>query len=123
MNLKKLDCDLTVCKVRSIQDIDLTKEFFFIGKTNEELSLVSITENTPENTVEREDGWKGFYIQGTLDFSLVGILSEITRILADNGISVFAVSTFNTDYVLVKKEDFEKALEALTREGGGFSIF
>lgn len=123
MNLKKLDCDLTVCKVRSIQDIDLTKEFFFIGKTNEELSLVCITENTPENTVEREDGWKGFYIQGTLDFSLVGILSEITRILADNGISVFAVSTFNTDYVLVKKENFEKALDALTREGSGFSIF
>lgn len=117
MELKRLGYDLTVCKVRSIQDIDLDGEFYFVGKTDEEISLVCITENTPENTIERDDGWKGFYIQGVLDFSLIGILSKISGILADNGISIFAVSTFNTDYILVKKENFERALGILASNG------
>ena len=103
MELKRLDYDLTICKVKSIQDIDLSGEFYYIGKTDEELSVVCITKNTPENTTERDDGWKCFRIQGVLDFSLIGILSKISGILADNQIGIFAVSTFNTDYVLVKK--------------------
>ncbi len=117
MELKKLDYDLTVCKVQSADDIDLSKEFYFIGKTNEEYSLVCITENTPDNIAQRDDGWKGFRIQGVLDFSLIGILSKITTILADNEIGIFAVSTFNTDYILVKKENFEKALTILSKAG------
>lgn len=117
MKLKKLDYDLTICKVKSVDDIDLSKEFYFIGKTEGELSLVCITGNTPENAIERDDGWKGFYIQGVLDFSLVGILSKISEVLANNKIGIFAVSTFNTDYILVKKENFERALEVLALEG------
>ena len=117
MELKKLDYDLTVCKVASIADIDMTADFFFIGKTDEELSLVCKTEDTPEKATEREDGWKGFRIQGVLDFSLIGILSKITGILAENNIGIFAVSTFNTDYILVKTENFEKALTVLAAEG------
>lgn len=117
MELKRLDYDLTICKVKSVQDIDLSRDFYFIGKTDEELSVVCITANTPENTTERDDGWKGFRIQGVLDFSLIGILSEISGILADNQIGIFAVSTFNTDYVLVKKENFERALDVLASEG------
>lgn len=117
VKLKKLDYDLTICKAKSIDDIDLGEEFYFIGKTEEELSLVCITEHTPENAIERDDGWKGFYIQGVLDFSLVGILSKISEILANNKIGIFAVSTFNTDYILVKKENFERALEVLASEG------
>ncbi|MCM1285925.1 MAG: ACT domain-containing protein [Acetobacter sp.] len=117
MELKKLDYDLTVCKVQSADDIDLSKEFYFIGKTDEEYSLVCITEDTPDNTAQRDDGWKGFRIQGVLDFSLIGILSRITTILADNEIGIFAVSTFNTDYLLVKKENFEKALTVLSEAG------
>lgn len=117
MELEKLDYDLTVCKVRSAADIDLSKEFYFIGKTEEEVSVVCITENTPENTTNRDDGWKGFRVQGVLDFSLVGILSELSAILANNQIGIFAVSTFNTDYIFVKKENFEKALDVLALEG------
>ena len=117
MKLKKLEYDLTICKVKSVDDIDLNKEFYFIGKTEGELSLVCITSNTPENAIERDDGWKGFYIQGVLDFSLVGILSKISEVLANNKIGIFAVSTFNTDYILVKKENFERALEVLVLEG------
>ena len=75
------------------------------------------TEEVPENIVERDDGWKGFRIQGVLDFSLVGILSKLSGILADNGIGIFAVSTYNTDYILVKEENYSKALTALTNAG------
>ena len=92
MKLKKLVYDLTVCKVRSIADINLTADFFFIGKTDEELSLVCRTEDVPAKTVERDDGWRGFRIEGVLDFSLIGILSKLSTILAENKIGIFAVS-------------------------------
>ncbi len=117
MELKKIDCDFTVCKVSDVNDIDMSRDFYFIGKTDEELSLVCRTEDTPKSTVEREDGWKGFRIQGTLDFSLIGILSRISGILADNNIGIFAVSTYNTDYILVKEENYARALEVLSAEG------
>ena len=117
MELKKLPYDLTVCKVKSEKDIDLNKEFYFIGKTDEEISLVCITADAPDDTVAREDGWKCFKIQGVLDFSLIGILSEITAILAENKIAIFAVSTYNTDYILVKENDFGKALKVLSHKG------
>lgn len=116
MKLKKLSYELTVCKVKSTADLDLEREFYFIGKTDEEISLVCKSEDTPEETIERDDGWKGFYIQGVLDFSLIGILSKISGILAQNKIGIFAVSTFNTDYILVKSENFERALKILAEE-------
>ena len=117
MKLKKLEYDLTVCKVNVLRDIDFSTDFFFIGKTDEELSLVCKTEDVPAKTIERDDGWKGFRIEGVLDFSLIGILSKLSGILADNGIGIFAVSTFNTDYILVKAENFEKAMTVLSEKG------
>lgn len=120
MEIKKLDYDLTVCKVKSETDIDLSSEFYFIGKTDEEYSLVCITDDTPDNTTQREDGWKGFRIQGILDFSMIGVLSKISTVLADNKIGIFVVSTFNTDYILVKEENFVKALSVLS--SAGYSI-
>lgn len=117
MEIKRIEYDLTICKLESEKDIDLTKKFLFIGKTDEEISLVCPTMDTPIHTVEREDGWKAFRIQGVLDFSLIGILSKISTILAENQIGIFAVSTYNTDYILVKKENFNRALELLETEG------
>lgn len=117
MELKKLPYELTVCKVKSEKDIDLNKDFYFVGKTDEEISLVCKTSDTPQNTVAREDGWKGFKIQGVLDFSLIGILSKISTILAENKIGIFAISTYNTDYILVKEKDFERALNLLSQNG------
>ena len=117
MELKKIPYDLTVCKVADASALDLTKDFYFIGKTDEELSLVIPTEETPAETTERDDGWRAFRIQGVLDFSLIGILSKISGILADNGIGIFAVSTYNTDYILVKGEDLDRAMDALEQAG------
>ncbi|MBO4901722.1 MAG: ACT domain-containing protein [Lachnospiraceae bacterium] len=117
MELKIIDHNLTVCKVMDVSDIDMTAEFYFIGKTDEELSLVCKTEDTPVDTIERDDGWKGFRIQGTLDFSLIGVLAKLSGILADHKISIFAVSTYNTDYILVKEKNFDQALKVLASEG------
>ena len=117
MKLKKLDHKLTVCKVADIKDVDTDKDFCFIGKTDEEISLVCKTDDVPQNTIERDDGWRGFRIQGVLDFSLIGILSKLSTILAENDIGIFAISTFNTDYILVKAENFEKALKVLSDAG------
>ena len=117
MELKKIEHNLTVCKVQTVSDIDMTAGFYFIGKTDEELSLVCKTEDTPADTIERDDGWKGFRIQGVLDFSLIGILSKLSGILAEHKIGIFAVSTYNTDYILVKEENFDRALDVLVAEG------
>ena len=71
----------------------------------------------PGNTIERDDGWKGFRIIGQLDFSLIGILARISKILAEGGIGIFAISTYNTDYILTKEENFEKAMKVLKNAG------
>ena len=117
MELKKLEYKLTVCKVADMTAIDTAADFYFIGKTDEELSLVCRTEDTPGETTERDEGWRGFRISGVLDFSLIGILSKISGILAEHRIGIFAVSTYNTDYILVKEENYERALEVLASEG------
>ena len=120
MTLKRLPFELTICKVSDPACLDLSKDFYFIGKTDEELSLVIPTEETPAETTERDDGWRAFRIQGVLDFSLVGILSGLSAILAENGIGIFAVSTYNTDYILVKKENFDRAMRVLSEAGYHF---
>ena len=117
MELTKLEYDLSVCKLADIRDIDLGRDFFFVGRTDEEISLVCKTEDIPEKTVERDDGWRGFRIRGVLDFSLIGILSKLSGILAENNIGIFAVSTYNTDYILVKKENFDRAMDVLKDAG------
>ena len=117
MEIKKLNQDFSVCQMKDYSLTNLDSEYCFIGKTDEEKSLVCITSEVPENTIQRDDGWKAFRIQGILDFSLIGILAKIAAVLADNGISIFAVSTYNTDYVLIKKENYQKALEVLRTAG------
>lgn len=117
MEIKKIDYDFSVCKVQDYSLVDLNTEFFFIGKTDEEKSLVCPTNKVPPNITERDDDWKAFRIQGVLDFSLIGILSKISGTLAENRIGIFAISTFNTDYILTKKEQFQKAIDVLSKAG------
>ena len=117
MEIKKLNQDFSVCKVMDYSLVNMDAEYSFIGKTDEEKSLVCITGDVPSNAIERDDGWKGFRIQRILDFSLIGILSKIAEILAKNSISIFAISTYNTDYVLMKKENYQRALDILVHSG------
>lgn len=120
MKLRIIDTEFSVCKVEDYSEIELSQPFVFTGATDEEKSLVCPTALVPSNTTEREDGWKAFRIEGVLDFSLIGILSKISTLLAENGIGIFAISTFNTDYVLTKTKDFERAIKAL--ESAGYEI-
>ena len=117
MELKTIPYNFTVCKLMSVGDLPSGIDFCFTAKTDEEISLVCKTEDVPEKTLVRDDGWNGFRIEGVLDFSLIGILSKISAILAENKVGIFAVSTYNTDYIFVKEENFDKAINALKDNG------
>ncbi|MGN1047432.1 MAG: ACT domain-containing protein [Eubacteriales bacterium] len=117
MKIEVLNETFSVCKVADLSQVDLNNMFCFIGKTDEEISLVCPYESVPANVLAREDGWRAFRIQGVLDFSLVGILAKISALLSENGISIFALSTFNTDYILVKAETLDTALGVLMKNG------
>ena len=117
MRIRPLVYDFAVCKVQDYSGVNLESPFCFIGKTDEERSLVCLAQDVPANVTHREDGWRAFGIEGEFDFSLIGILARICGILAEKEIGVFAVSTFNTDYILVKAAHFDGALSALAEAG------
>ena len=120
MKIKVIQENFSVCKVKDYSEIKFDSEFCFLGRTDEEYSLVCITENVPKNIIERDDHWRAFRIQGILEFSLIGILSRIATLLAENRIGIFAISTYNTDYILVKEAHLDQALKALS--GAGYEI-
>lgn len=115
--IEPLSIVFSVCKVSDYSGIDIDRPFVFTGRTDQEKSLVCPTNLVPDNTTDRDDGWRGFRIGAEMDFSLIGILARITKVLASNEVGIFAVSTYNTDYVLVKEKDFRKALGALKSSG------
>lgn len=82
--------------------------------------MVCLTNEVPSNVIRRDDGWRAFCIQGVLEFFLIGILSKIASILANHHISIYAVSTYNTDYIFLKKENYQKRLEVL--EAAGYQV-
>ena len=117
MILETLTQAFTVCKPLTAKDIDMDIPFCFAARTDGELSLVCPTECTPAHTTAREDGWRAFRVAGSMAFSMVGVLARLTDRLAAAQVSVFAVSTFDTDYVLVKADRLETALAALAADG------
>ena len=113
MEIKVIDGSFSVCKVADFSEGDTSKKFNFVAATDEENSLICLTENVPNNVTKRVDGWRALRIQGVLDFSLIGILSKILGLLAEAKIGIAAVSTYNTDYIFVKETDLDKAVETL----------
>jgi uncharacterized protein len=89
-----------------------SSDFFSITRTMDELSIVCPQDNIP-GEVKCEKDWRILKIEGPLDFSLVGILAQISTLLAKAGVSIFAVSTYDTDYILVKNKDIVKAIQVL----------
>ncbi len=115
MKLKILDNKLKVVKLKvseNVPEIVFRQEFYSITKTDEEFSIV-VDENVDIVNGIVEYDWRAIKIVGTLDFSLIGILSEISAILAKARISIFAISTYNTDYILLKADNLDKAIQAL----------
>lgn len=119
LQLQILPQPLTVCKVERLDGFDMSG-LYFIGRTDSELSLVCETDRVPSNTLAREDGWRAMRVVGQLDFSLTGILSGIAAALAGAKVGIFAVSTYDTDYILVKEERLDRAVEAL--RGAGYAV-
>jgi uncharacterized protein len=118
LTMKLLKESLAVCRLNKNDTIPTfaTKgEFFSITKTEDELSIVCSCEVVPEG-VKCEKDWRALKIEGPLDFSLIGILSSISSILAKNKVSIFAISTYDTDYILVKNKDLDNAIIALEKE-------
>jgi len=122
MELLKLPYDFNVCKINSIKQLDLTQEFVFISKTDDEISLVCEASKTPSNITACEPGWKALKIAGILDFGMIGVIAKISNILAEAKIGIFVVSTFNTDYIFIKTESFDRAVEELIRESYNIRI-
>jgi hypothetical protein len=120
VNLKVIDGDFSVCKLGKLDEVNLKDKFVFLSVTDQEISLVCHTACVPKDCLAVEHGWRGFRIEGNLDFTLVGILSKISAVLAEHNISIFAVSTFNTDYILVKSEQMYRAVEVLKENGYQF---
>lgn len=117
MKLEVIQQEFSICKIRDLTQVNQNDPYFFVGRTDVELSLVCGTKHVPEDILECEHGWRAFRIKGVLDFSLVGILAKISGILAENLIGLFAVSTYNTDYILVKQADLDRALDVLRGAG------
>lgn len=117
LTLEALAGNFTVCKVTDYSGVNLSDKYCFVGKTGEENSLVCETSRVPANTTEREDDWRALRVAGKLDFALVGILAELSAVLARRNIGIFAVSTYNTDYIFLKNARFEEAVSALEKAG------
>ena len=116
LSLSILPQKLAVCRLGKDARIPVWVEgdnFFSITKTDDELSIVC-SENRVPDDIKAEKGWQAFKVEGPLDFSLTGILASLANPLAEAGISIFAVSTFDTDYLLVKSDKLNEAVKVLS---------
>ncbi len=119
LTLSILPQRLAVCRLESQVELPtwcLTGTFLSITRTTEELSIVCAEELIPTGMV-REGGWRALKVEGPLDFSLTGILAGIAQSLAQAEISLFAISTYDTDYILVREKDIQQAVAALITTG------
>jgi hypothetical protein len=90
--------------------------FFSVTRAHKELSVVCLQQNAPD-MIKCERDWRALLVQGPLEFSMTGVLAALTAPLAKAEISIFAISTYDTDYILVKQPALEKAIIALRKEG------
>jgi hypothetical protein len=123
MQLSILDKTFAICRLSINSEIPTwldQNHFWSITKTSEELSVVCLNEGIPDD-VKSERSWKVIKVEGPLDFGLTGILASIANPLAEAKISIFSVSTFDTDYILVKEINFESAKKVLIARGFNFA--
>ncbi len=115
LRLSMLEGQVSVCRLdpsSGIPNWAVTGGLFSVTRTAEELSVVCPESVVPED-VRCEKGWRALKLEGPFEFSEVGVLASLTAPLAEAGIAIFAISTFDTDYVLVKKERLDLAVAAL----------
>lgn len=118
MDLTVLDEELAVCRLESGEPLPawMAGPFISLTRTINELPVVCAAVSVPD-FVTADAGWRGLRVEGPLPFSLVGILASLSATLAEAEISVFVISTFDTDYILVKDEDLARAVVSLEAAG------
>ena len=121
MKLIVVPGSFAVCRFAGEVDVNGLAQPWFLARTQDEVSLVCRSECVPAGGSTVEDGWALFKVGETLEFDLVGVIAQISRVLADEKIPVFVVSTFLTDYVLVKTDRLPDAIAALTKDGHVYS--
>ena len=110
---------LAVCRLDAQAEIPAwatRRPFFAITRTADELSIVCAAEDVPGG-VKHDAGWRAFKVDGPFDFALTGVLVSVARPLADAGVGILAIATYDTDYVLVKEVQVELAMQALRGQG------
>ena len=122
IKLETIEGEYSICRLSPDAPIPEWAEagFCSITRSENELSIVVKAGGIPE-PLERENGWKMFRVAGSLDFSMVGVIAGISRVLADSVISIFVISTFETDYILVKSDQFDSAVTTLKTAGYEFN--
>jgi hypothetical protein len=120
MLLTLIDARLAVCRLEAASRVpawvERAGDFVSITRTSDELSIVCDTDVVPGG-VPMEGPWRAFRVQGPLVMTLIGVVASLANPLADAGISIFAISTYDTDYVLVHEPDLDAAIEALVGAG------
>lgn len=121
MDLRVLPERLSVCRL-PVDDPwpvpPVGTSFYSVTRTGDEISVVCAEDSAPTGEhVRVEPDWRALEVAGPLDFSMVGVMAGLTQPLADVDVSVFVVSTYDTDYVLVHAAALEKAVEALRGAG------
>jgi hypothetical protein len=96
------------------------RDFLAVVRTQRELSIVCADDAVPATHTEVERGFRAIAVTGTLDFALTGIVATLAQPLADAGISIFGISTYDTDHILVRGENLDAARDALEAAGHTF---
>ena len=125
MNLVLLSQAMAVCRLSPHEDIPIwalqQHSFLSLTYTDDELSIVCSASSVPAG-IQSEKYWQAIKVQGPLDFSLTGVLSSLAAPLASENIPIFVISTFDTDYILVKEQNVERAKTVLKRHGHVFVL-
>jgi hypothetical protein len=120
LHLTVIEARLAVCRLDAVSNVPawvhIGGAFVSITHTSDELSIVCAIDAVPPG-VPMEGPWRAFRVQGQLVMTLVGVVAALANPLADADIAIFAISTYDTDYVLVHEPDFEAAMKALTAAG------
>ncbi|HEV8628712.1 MAG TPA: ACT domain-containing protein [Thermoanaerobaculia bacterium] len=119
LTLEVLPGLLAVCRLSPGQGVPewvLALPFWSLTRTDDELSVV-VPESLATPAWRQETGFRALKVRGPLDFGLTGVLARLSVALADAGVSLFALSTFDTDYLLVRESDLARAVDALQRAG------
>ena len=117
MTLEWIPAPMTVCQLKSIAGVDIDRPWTFISRTDSELSLCCPTADAPDDTLSREDGWRMFRVAGRMPFTLTGVMARLSGALARASVPLYALSTYDSDYIMVKADQAARAEAALIADG------